>query len=150
MEPEDALQQFCAPSTHQTEQPNDFTPPHAERHVANEVLICSIRMAQRKAFHAKHFVGKWGSRLGKQLRELAANHQLDHAVARQLGERLAGDETTVAEDRDVVGNLPQLVELVRDVNDADVLLLELANQPEEDLDFLFRDRRGRLVHDNHP
>ena len=53
----------------------------------------------------------------------------------------------VAEDGDAVGNLEDLVEVVRDVDDRDLLLLEPADDAEDELRLLLGQRGGRLVHD---
>ena len=53
----------------------------------------------------------------------------------------------VAEHGDAVGNLEHLVEVVRDVDDRDLLLLEPMDDAEDELRFLLGERRGRLVHD---
>ena len=53
----------------------------------------------------------------------------------------------VAQDGDAVGDLKQLFQPVRDVDDADALRPQLADHPEQMLHLAVAERRGRLVHD---
>jgi hypothetical protein len=54
----------------------------------------------------------------------------------------------IAEDRDVVGDLEDLVHLVGDVNDGDAFVLERADDAEEVGHLALGNRRGRLIHDD--
>ena len=76
--------------------------------------------------------------LGKHLGDLAPDHQLDDVVAGDVGGGMLADEPAVAEHRHFVGDLEQLVHLVRDVDDAVALGLERADDLEEMLDFASR------------
>ena len=67
-------------------------------------------------------------------------------VAGQAGRRRA----PVGEHGDAVADAPDLVEAVRDVDDADALGREPANDVEERLDLALVEDRGRLVHDQQP
>ena len=83
------------------------------------------------------------------VRQRAADHHGDDLFHRR---RLGGhgvDIFAVAHDRHAVGDALQLVHLVRDVDDADALRLEPANDREELVDLGVVQRRGRLVHDQH-
>ena len=72
---------------------------------------------------------------------------LDDVVARDVVGGVLADEAAVAENRHFVGDLEQLVHLVRDVDDAFALGLQRADDAEEMRDFPVGERRGRLVHD---
>ncbi len=85
--------------------------------------------------------------LREHLGDLAANHQLDDFVARNIRSLVLTNESPVAEDRHLVGDLEQLVHFVGDVDDARALGLERADDPEQVLDLAFRQRRGWLIHD---
>ena len=54
----------------------------------------------------------------------------------------------VTKDGDAVGNREDFFEPVGDVDDADTAALEIAHDAKEQLHFLLRQRRGRLVHDD--
>ena len=56
-------------------------------------------------------------------------------------------DVAVAQDDHAVGDLPHLVEAVRDVDERDALLAQAPHEGEEALDLLGRERRGRLVED---
>ena len=60
---------------------------------------------------------------------------------------MLGDEAAVAEHRELVGDLEQLVHLVGDVDDALALRFQGADDLEQMRDFALRQRGGRLVHD---
>ncbi len=62
---------------------------------------------------------------------------------------MRADGLAVAEHRELVGDLEQLVHLVRDVDDALALLAQLANDAEQMVDFDIAQRRRRLIHDEH-
>ena len=85
--------------------------------------------------------------LREHLGDLAANHQLDDLVARNIRGLVLANEPPVAEHRHLVGDLEQLVHLMGDVDDARALILERTDDPEQVLDLAFRQRRGWLIHD---
>ena len=72
------------------------------------------------------------------------------SVTSVFGDRL--DRLAVADDRDRVGDLLDLVELVADDDRRDALLLEVQDQVEQVVGVLVVERRGRLVEDEqlHP
>jgi hypothetical protein len=71
--------------------------------------------------------------------------------ARLLARRLAGghrrDHRALAHDRDVVGRVQDLAQLVRDEHDGLALALERAEDLEQAIGLLRREHRGRLVED---
>ena len=81
---------------------------------------------------------------------IAADHQLDDLCLVELGRRCRAHMPAVPEDRDVVGDRRDVVEEVRDEDEA----LALGPQPVDDLEELRhlgrRQRRGRLVEDDDP
>ena len=90
------------------------------------------------------------SRDGLELDELAPDH-LGHQVAagEVLGAVLA-DELAVAEHRDPVGDLVDLLEEVADEQDGDALVAQVADHREQPVDLVAVEARGRLVEDQHP
>ena len=79
--------------------------------------------------------------------EVAADHVADDAVFRDvgLGDRL--DRLAVAEDRDGVGDLLDLVQLVADDDRRDPLLAEAQDQVEQMVGVVVVESGGRLVED---
>jgi hypothetical protein len=73
-----------------------------------------------------------------------------HLLARQVRGGVARDEAAVAHHDHLVGDALHLVELVRDVDESHAVGLELRHQREQALRFRWRERRGRLVHDQQP
>ena len=78
---------------------------------------------------------------------LAPDHVGDRALRRRLGARHGRDQPAVAEHRDLVGDLEDLLQPVADEEDGDALVAEVADELEELGDLVRRERRGRLVHD---
>ena len=81
--------------------------------------------------------------------ERAADHHADDRLDAGRRGRHGADIFAVAQDRDAVGDLLQLVHLVRDVDDADAARLQFADDLEQFGDLGVVQRRGRLVHDQH-
>ena len=77
--------------------------------------------------------------------ERAADHSGDQLVHVRVLDALGHDQLAVAQDRDVVADLEDLVHLVGNVNQRDALLLEHAHHREELLDLLRHERGGGLV-----
>ena len=94
----------------------------------------------------QHLVGARRA-VGVEALDLAADHQLDQLVGRGRRRDPGGRRAAVAEHRDPVADPADLVEAVGDVDDADALGGEPADDLEQGLDLaLVEDRRG-LVHD---
>ena len=78
---------------------------------------------------------------------VTADHGGDQAGATHLGDRGGDDIAPVAEDGYAVGERKDLVDAVRDVDDADASGRQLADDPEEAFAFGRREGGGGLVHD---
>ena len=87
---------------------------------------------------------------GIELLDLASDHELDELVGRRRRGQARSRRAPVREHGDAVADAPDLVEAVRDVDDADTLRREPANHVEERLDLALVEDRGRLVHDQQP
>ena len=84
--------------------------------------------------------------LGEDVAELAAHHHGDEPLLAQGGRVVGADELPVAQDSDPVGDLEDLVHLVRDVDNADARGGEPAYLLEEAADVVLGDGGGGLVH----
>ena len=71
------------------------------------------------------------------------------SVDRDVGGVVRGDVAAVAHDRDPVAEREDLVEAVRDEQDAGALVAEAAGDGEQPLHLDSAERGGRLVHDEH-
>ena len=86
---------------------------------------------------------------GIEVIDLAAHHQLDDGLRRQLRRRTATGVAAVAQDDDAIGDRFDLFDEVRDVDDGEALRLETADQREEPLDVGVGEAARRLVeHDD--
>ena len=73
----------------------------------------------------------------------------DRRLEGQLGRGRGHDASARAKDRDIVAEPQDLVDKVTDEEDRDALLLQRLDDLEEPDGLLPRDRRRRLVHDEH-
>ena len=95
-------------------------------------------------------LGDVQARPGAQRGGAASEHGLDQVDAQQLLGEVLADQLAVAQDRDPVADLVDLVEEVRDEQDRHAALLQVADHAEQ-LGALVRvQARGRLVEDEHP
>ena len=78
-----------------------------------------------------------------------AAHRVDDLGVAVAIERAAQDHRAVAQHADRAADLADLAQLVRDEEDADALGLQLADALEEGVHLEGRQRRGRLVEDQH-
>ena len=81
--------------------------------------------------------------------EIAADHQADQRILGRVGDAPFADRRAVAQHEVAVGEGEDFVELVRDEDDALALIAQAANDAVEIVDFLARERGGRLVEDHH-
>ena len=99
--------------------------------------------------HPQHLVPDGHRLLGVHVRDFPANHHGDDLVAVGLLGVDAADVLAVAQHRQPVGDLKDLLHAVGDVNDAHALGRESANHPEQLLRLRLGDGRGRFVHDQY-
>ena len=85
--------------------------------------------------------------LGKKALDAPPDHHLDEFGRVGLRHRARSDIGAVAQHRDAVGDLEQLVEPMADVDDPDAAAFELADDVEQARDVALGQRGGRLVHD---
>ena len=90
----------------------------------------------------------WTSGARENFLERPADHHLNQPGAGDLADRLRADNPPVLQDGDVVGDLEDLVEPVRDVNNRHALLDQRTNRGEQAVEFLSGQNRRRLVHDD--
>ncbi len=86
---------------------------------------------------------------GGELVELTADHLGDEGLAGEVCGDVFADELAVAQDRDAVGDLVDLIEEVTDEEDRHPAVAEVAHDAEELLDLAAVKARGRLVEDEH-
>ena len=111
------------------------------------------RVTSRRAEERRRGVGRRCIRRARACRSsarAAAEHLLHEVDAQQLRGEVLADEPAVAQHRDAVADLVHLVEEVRDEQDRDAALLELADDAEELGHLVEVEARGRLVEDEHP
>ena len=127
---------------------------HADHLAAMHVRLDVARLAlarRRRAARAaaRRSVAVLPPHVGEAARA-AADDVLDHRLAGVSSAQRRGDDVlAVAQDRRAVGDARDLVHAVRDVDDRHALGLEPAQEVEQLLDLAARQRRGRLVEDQH-
>ena len=140
---EEGFEDFGATRPHQAGKAEDLAAAQLEADVLDEG-------ATVEATHGEHDITDLGMFLGEHLGQLAPHHEGDELVPIEVGGRKCVHELAVAEHRDVVGDLEDLVHLVRDVDDRLAALAQLVDHPVEVGHLDLGDRRGRLVHDDDP
>ena len=87
---------------------------------------------------------------GLELVEHAADHLGDQVGAGQVFGAVLADELAVAQHRDAVGDLVDLVQEVADEQDGDALVAQVPDDREQPVDLVAVQARRRLVEDQHP
>ena len=124
-------------------EPDDLAGPDLQAHAAHG------REPSRVANLEQHPVGS-DRAVRVQLLDLAPDHELDEPVGRRRRRDAGRCRAAVREHGHAVADAADLVETVRDVDDADALGGEPANDVEQRADLALVEDRGRLVHDQQP
>src|SRR6266850_6353042 len=140
---EHGARHFSTAGAHEPGEAEDFALAQRKAHVANRGAAVQVAHLQRHAV-----TGSVGRVVGR-IDQLAADHHADNVVDGGGGHGHRGDVLPVAHDGYAVGNLLQLVHLVRDVDDAHAARLQLADDAKKIGHFGVVQRRGGLVHDQH-
>ena len=145
----DRFEDFGAASAHQPGQPDDFASAHLEIDaVQRTVAGIRLRDEGQIADFEHDFAGGalfWGAR--EQFAKWTADHQRDEFAPGGLGHRPVADVGAVAQHGHRIGDLFEFLQAVRDVDDADVLCGEVADDPEQPVHLGIGERRGGFVHD---
>ena len=86
--------------------------------------------------------------LGEDLANIAADHHLDQLILVHIGNQPLADHAAIAKHGIAVGDAEDLIELVADEQDRLAIRLQPVDQLIELVDFLVRQGRRRLVHDD--
>ncbi|MEY9883995.1 hypothetical protein ABIA43_005529 [Bradyrhizobium sp. USDA 328] len=140
------------PRPHQAGDAHDLASPDAEIDVLDHLSFGMDGVIDRPVLDVEHRFADLRATLREAVREIAVDHAADDAV---FLDRLcvtvdAVDGAAVTQHRDVVGNLGDLVELVRDQDRADALLAEGHQTFEQRGAVGFVEARRRLVQNQHP
>ena len=138
---EDEPDRFCAARADESGERDDFATPHGEGNIAH-------RAARAEPAHFQARSADLRGAFWKFILQLAAHHHLDHLVSRELPDGLFADVCAIAEKRDAIRDGENLVEPVADVDHADLLPFEFADDLEKPLHFMGSQRRARLIHDD--
>jgi hypothetical protein len=132
-----------APRAHEARHAQDLAPVQVEGDVLEHAVA-------RQPLGLQHDLGRRGAGgLGEVVADLAPDHLGDHPLARHLGHGPGRDVAAVADHRDAVGDLEDLLEPVRDVDDRDALGQRGRCDPAQ-APGLVGGQGGRgLVHDEH-
>ena len=128
-------------SADQSGQAEDFTSPNAERDVTHP------RDPAAKVSYLEDHLTRLDKCLGKDRRQLAADHHADQVTTRYFVHPLGTDQDAVAQGRHAVGDCWELFKAVRNVDNTDSMRLELGDDPEKPVHFFVTERCSRLVHD---
>ena len=147
VEAEQALHQFSAPRAHEAVEAQNLSRANVEGHVAETGSAWCRRQLQildgenRRSRRPPAMRGGRGS--------VSAGHSPHDPRDIDVGTRRMTDHETVAQHGHVIGHRQQLLEPVRDIDDADAVCGQVANHVEEHRYLGRRERRGGLVHHQH-
>jgi hypothetical protein len=130
VEAEDRARDLRAARPHEPGKADDFSTADVKVHVAELFPV-----GQAGDFERRRSQAALRSRREHVL-DRTADHQLNHAVDREVLRRPRRDMRSVANHGQVVGDAEEFVEPVRDVDDRRALGLELGDLGEQDLDLL--------------
>ena len=140
---EDRSHDLAAARAHQSEEAQDLAGMDLEGHVP-ELLA-------RQVLHVQDHVALAPAGLfGILLVQRPADHVGDQLLLGDVVLVPGDDVLAVPDDRDPVGEVHDLVEMVGDVHHGDVLLRELVDHPEQGVRLRLGEGRGGLVHDDEP
>ena len=126
----------------------DLAGPDLEVDAADDLAAAVVLDAQ--AVDAEHGVARVRLAAVDGQLDLATDHQLRQVVLVGLGREPLADDPAAPDDRDPIGDLEDLVELVADEDDAVALGREPPQDGEDLLGLLRREHGGRLVEDEDP
>src|ERR1700680_583243 len=145
---EDRFQDFGAAGTEQTADAEDFALPQLEADaVQRPPPSAASERIERQVIDTQDNRPTFRSRAAMVGGHLAADHRGDDRSTRQFADRGRHDAPAVAQHRPPIGEVENLFDAVRGVDDRDPIVRELPYDLEHRLAFRRRQRRSRLVHD---
>ena len=144
---EDAHGEFRAARSHQPGDADHLASAHIDVDVLDRHAIGVNRVMHDPVVHLEDDLADLGMARREAVVDRTADHRGDDATLADVGlfERLDG--AAVAQHRDTVGDLADLVQLVRDQDRGDALLAEFDQEVEQRVAVLLRQRGGRFVED---
>ena len=106
------------------------------KHVGAEIL------------HLQNGLSEFHMRLGIGIFQAAADHHTDQILRGGRGGVHRSDVAAVTQNADSIRNLENLMHTMGYVHDGHPLLAQLLDDTKQALGILFRDRGGRLIHDD--
>ena len=127
-----------ATRTHQASQPHDLPFANAER--------CRLHPWRGgRVLHVEHKFSDAVNTPGKFLRHVASHHRANQFPSIDTVRPCGDDVAAVAQDGDAICDRKDLVQPVRDINDAQPALSEPPKRPEQPIHFRRCERGGGLV-----
>ena len=139
----DEPEQLGAPGADEPTETDDLACLDLQADPANRGQVPGVSNLQQDVIRADRAVGI-------ELLDRAPDHQLDQLVGRRRRGNAGGGRAAVRQHGHPVADAPDLVEPVRDVDDADALGGQPADDVEEGADLAVVEDRRRLVHDQQP
>ena len=145
---EEAFEQFGAPGTHQTGDPQDFPSVQIERDVFESVAPGVTGPGQGQVSDFEYLLASLWPWSEIERFDISTYHELGDLSGVGLLGRERFDELSISHDGDAIGQIEDLVHLVGDIEDGGSLAPEFGDDPIESLDLRFGKCAGRLVHDD--
>ena len=145
-----ALYGFGAPGTDEASNPKNFTAVKGKRDVIDALDVAVNGVPRGQVFHAQHFIARCVGFIRVERRQLAAHHHGDDVIFTHACGFTRADVLPVADHADGVRNGFDLVQLVRNVDTGDAVVLQIADDVEQNRGFLFGERGRGLIKDQQP
>ena len=143
IEPEDHARQLRPSGTHQTKHTDDFVAVHSQADG-----LRGTRPGHVVELEHGTAEGPRAAR-GIHLFDLASHHLPHEHVHRERGHAAAGDDGAIAQHRDAIAEAEHIPKLMRDIDDGQPRVAQLANECVEAVALGGTERCRRLVQDQH-
>ena len=142
--PEHGLHQLSTSGPHQAVQSEDLPFPDIERDVLKMRCVLGGEMPNGEDGVSWGVVYR-----GEPALQRTTHHGGDQLVHIGVLGGFGHNQITIPQHRNLIADLKDLIHLMRDVDQRDPLLFEHPHHLKELVHFLHRQRRGRLVQDDH-
>ena len=141
--PEDRPRELGPPRAHEPGDPQDFPAKQIEGDIVQDALA-------REAADLEELLRRGHIETRRKLvLQLASHHPVDDLFHSDGGIRVRAHVVSVAEDRDPVHDMLELLQPMRDVNDGDPTITKGVDDSEKLVDLRLAEGARRLIHDEH-
>jgi hypothetical protein len=131
MPPNGAFQKFGSPRPHETVDPQNFTFAQRQRHIIHQHATAGT--GQGHVLGTKHVVAKGMISFFGKIFATFTDHIAHDPVDINVIHGLRAGDHAIAQHSDIVANLDQLFEPVRDIDNAHAVAFEIGDDPKQNI-----------------